>query len=721
MVRNTLYITLAVAMAATLLVPCGIAADKVADVAFDELTLLPRDTIAVVRIASPQRLTADLRQIMTTIDKQLLDFGIPELLASRSKQTMKESYENAGDLTALGVVRIGDLARTQYFGMVLLPQQSQGKTKQPQGEDAEQEKDANRIVVYGVLCASDAEAIQKQLTELDEERYKQEKKSYDSAKEKKEKLDDDWSAFPTPFSTSLPTPEPLVEPEKPKQFYCVSHESWVLYTSDERCLPLLQQAVADRKHSLAAVIGPMVRKTLMAGDFSGAVNMALVMNQAEAKETLAEMKQGLEVYVQMIDWTSVDWKQADLNVAQVKQYVQKFIDALFVMAHEPQWAAGYIDVTVDAIVGGGVVTVRKKGFIDQFLSSRPPIALDLLERLPVDKPFYLAFQDNQSLERMILSIGQRFAATVKEKREVRSLTRLLEAKPKQTAFAIDGPLRSDWGLRLLRLTEAKNPAAFLDYAANSSARVKGTKNITYEKGFEKFRGHDVDVKIEEVVDSNKNKESDSDNFADALISAISGTYRETWMYSQGKHFMSASGYTWDHAKKEFERLLRENDRSNRSEAFAVARRHIDKRANIVLLVSLPEVYLGCMKFISQQLSSEDTPPLERLTEIKQLERLTEITQQGPQSYTAGSIAFLPGEIRGRFYFPVKQYTVLEAIADLEDPVATGPFPNRPSRADPPEQIPADVDAPNKLQAPESGDAPQRKVPLKPYRNEGERF
>jgi hypothetical protein len=631
---------------------------------FDELTLLPRNTLAVARIASAEKLKADGRQLLKTFEKQIVDYAPPETLKEIQGQ-LKEAGEDLLDGSILdlgGIPNVGDPTQPRYFGLVVLPQPAKKVAVEAADIDIDADHREEPIAEFGVVRSADAEGVKKKLTEFDRQRYEREKKFFDITKSIRNTVGDSASFF-----NASGLSENLQEPEKPRPYHCIAHDGWVLYTNDKRCLSMLRRTLKDRKHSLATEIDPAARQALLAGDVSGAVNMTLILSQPDTQEAIAQMKREWEESVQLIDLLAIDWEQWDLDAATVKEYARKFIGASLVVMQEPRWLAGNVDVTDDAIVGAGVVTVKRRGYVDEFLTARPPVTLDLLDKLPADKPVYLAYRNDHSLQRLILSFYKRFAATVKEKREVRALARLLEAQPKQAAIAIDGPLRSDWGLRVLQIVEAKDPAAILQYAPHANKSAGKKRRVTYERGFEEFHGQKVDVKIEETDSDNAEGDVTDDPSAlfGALAEAMKGTYRETWMLAREKHFLAAAGYAWDHAKQEFEGFRGGKNRTVRSKAFIAAAQHVDRRANILLMVNVPDVVLVGMKSLSQKL------PLEFQVAISEpAARLAEVSKRGPQSYAAGSVTFLPGEIRGRFYFPIQQYAVLAALsADEESGIA----------------------------------------------------
>jgi hypothetical protein len=586
----------------------------------DELGLLPRRTVVVTRIASVERLQKNLVQagkaLLREAAGQLPEESADDVAGQSGEldETVKRS------LASFGIHKLGESQHPQYAGLVLLP-------------------DTTETAQFGMVRAADRATLKTRLEELDRQRYDRETKTLEPA---------------APSAIA-----PWEVPEEPKTWHVVQHGPWLLYTDDERCVPLLRRVGDDRDGSMAAALDPPARKTLLVGDISGAVNLGLILRQPDAKTALSQARDGAVQSLDLLDSAEIPWEQWNTTAKQVKAYLKGAIDVALEISAEPRWAAGYLEFTAEAVSGAGLVTVRPEGHLDKFATARPPLALGLMGELPAGKPAYVAYRCDQTFQRHLLKLHELFAATVKEKLTVKALRRLLEAKPVQTAVAIDRPLRAAWGLRALSLTSAEDPQAFLDYERASSSQSHSGKNVSYAEGYTTFAGRPVDVKIEEAKEMGDADETEEDDFFDNLSKSIEGTYRETWMLASGKRFISAAGYAWEDAEAELAGLRKENSLTTRSEAFRAARRELDGEANVIVLVNLPDVVKGAMSVVASQFPAEVGEAL-----AEPIGRLAESGDSGPASYSGLCITLLPEQVRGRFHVPVKQLASLVVLNEL---------------------------------------------------------
>ncbi len=524
----------------------------------DDLRLLPRDTIALVRIASIDQVERDFSDLIRTALESMLEH-VPAEYREQAEQEMRESANEM--MPNFDDLKIGDTSRPIYAGILLPP-------RDDPSADNEAVFDLDAMLGIAVLRSDDPEAVVGKINAREREEYEKELKKYEQLKRVQG------------FGSDMPQMKELREPQ-PVRY--IAHEGWVLCTNDERCLEVLRQTVQDRGNSLADVIDPAAREVLMAGDIAVAANAAVILEQKEVQEYLGQTKARWNSYVSMIRLAGVDWDQWNIDPHQIEAYVRRLIEAAFETAVEPRWLAAHIEVTAEAVGGTGLVTVAAGGHIDKFNRAQPPLPFDLLDELPAGRPAYLAFRADHGLLRYLLTLFEPLAVTVKDKRQLRSYRRLLEGKPSETAIVFDRPLRGDWGIRTLSVTRAENPAAFIDYERSNHEGI-------YEQALETFRDKPVDVKVEERDDV----EADPDNFNQVLELfgvALGGTYRETWMFARGNRFLSAAGYSWEHAEREFEALLGDQEGTAGHGGFREARRHLGERANVVAMVNLGDVFL----------------------------------------------------------------------------------------------------------------------------------
>jgi len=383
----------------------------------------------------------------------------------------------------------------------------------------------------------------------------------------------------------------------------IEHKTWGVYSNDEEIITKVKGHVKESGKSISTLFDKESLTTFDQGDLSLFLNLELLVTTY--KDKIDELQQTAAALLEKAADQQAEVQGIDLK--SINQIGGNFLSGLVQGLQDSKSFVTAITITQKNITIEDVVRVKEGSKADKYLARSKASDLSLLGALPADELVYMGLSvDTKGLLQLaskLMSLNPN--ADEEGKQELTSLIQKLS----ELNF---GTFNSSWNLtpdaeaglvESTSVAEVDAPQKLRElllqtYKVAAKAKTPGIKQ-TYDikEKAETFGKNSADV-----VTVKMEAEEDDDNPQAAIVQRILGVfYGEEGIVTRGVYLDKLYVQTTGGGKKAMTQALESatGDTRNSSEAFTKARGQLNKTANLLVLIDLPNLAANAIQIASK--------------------------------------------------------------------------------------------------------------------------